>query len=41
MDMLDNEQKQSITQQLAANYGTVDYDLYTSNLLEQAHVVKH
>ena len=41
MDMLDHEQKQSISQQLAANYGTVDYDLYTSNLLEQAHVVKH
>ncbi|MDF1684614.1 MAG: SurA N-terminal domain-containing protein [Legionellaceae bacterium] len=41
LSMLDNEQKQSISQQLAANYGTVDYDLYTSNLLEQAHVVKH
>ncbi|NCT56222.1 MAG: peptidylprolyl isomerase [Legionella sp.] len=41
MDMLDNEQKQSITQQLAANYGMIDYDLYTSNLMNKAHVVRH
>lgn len=41
LDMLDQEQKQSITQQLAANYGTVDYELYTNHLLEQAHIVKH
>tara|TARA_R110002126_G_scaffold239409_1_gene382708 strand:- start:131874 stop:133754 length:1881 start_codon:yes stop_codon:yes gene_type:complete len=41
LDMLDHEQKQSIAQQLAANYGAVDYDIYTRHLLEQAHVVKH
>jgi peptidyl-prolyl cis-trans isomerase D len=41
LSMLDSEQMQSISQQLAANYGTVDYDLYTSNLLEQAKIVRH
>ena len=41
LSMLDSEQMQSISQQIAANYGTVDYDLYTSNLLEQAKIVRH
>lgn len=41
LSMLDSEQMQSISQQLAANYGTVDYDLYTSSLLEQAKIVRH
>lgn len=41
LSMLDAEQMQSVSQQLAANYGTFDYDLYTSNLLEQAKIVRH
>ena len=41
LSMLDNEQMNSIAQQIAANYGTIDYELYTSNLLEQAKIVRH
>jgi len=41
LSSLDNEQIESISQQIGANYGTVDYDLYTSNLLEQAKIVRH
>jgi len=41
LSMLDSEQIQSISQQLAANYGRVDYDLYTNNLLKQAKIVRH
>jgi len=41
LSMLDSEQMQSISQQIAANYGTIDYDLYASNLLEHAKIVRH
>lgn len=41
LSMLDSEQMQSISEQIAANYGTIEYDLYASNLLEQAKIVRH
>jgi len=38
---LDNEQRASITQQIEASYGLMDYDLYINALLSKANVVKH
>ena len=38
---LDKEQVASITQQIEANYGMMDYDLYVSNLMSKATIVKH
>lgn len=40
MKALDQEQIANITQQLEANYGVVDYDLYLSGLLKQAKIVR-
>ena len=37
---LDKEQLASIQQQLEANYGVMDYDLYLRGLLKKANVVK-
>lgn len=39
--LLDKEQLASITQQIEANYGMMDYDLYVSNLMSKAKIVKH
>lgn len=41
VDALDNEQVTSITQQIEASYGMLDYDLYVSDLMRTAQVVKH
>ena len=41
VDLLDKEQVASITQQIEANYGTMDYDLYVSDLMSNAKIVKH
>ena len=41
LSSLDSEQLASISQQIGANYGAIDYDLYVNQLLEQAKVVKH
>ena len=38
---LDIEQLASVSQQISAHYGAIDYDLYVNYLLEQAKVVKH
>ncbi len=38
---LDKEQIASITQQIEANYGMMDYDLYMSDLMSKANVVRH
>ncbi len=40
-NLLDKEQIASITQQIEANYGMMDYDLYVSELMKQAKIVKH
>jgi peptidyl-prolyl cis-trans isomerase D len=40
LDMTDNEQTRNFTQQLEASYGLMDYDLYISQLMSQAHIVK-
>lgn len=39
--LLDKEQEASITQQIEANYGMMDYDLYVRDLLKKANVVRH
>jgi peptidyl-prolyl cis-trans isomerase D len=41
LSMLDREQVESISQQIGANYGAIDYDLYVSQLLDQAKIVRH
>ncbi|WP_133130345.1 SurA N-terminal domain-containing protein [Legionella yabuuchiae] len=41
MSQLDPEQEASITQQLEASYGVLDYDLYVSGLLKKAEIVHH
>ena len=41
LDVLDKEQVASITQQIEANYGMMDYDLYVSELMSKAKIVKH
>ncbi|PJD92678.1 MAG: peptidylprolyl isomerase [Legionella sp.] len=41
MDASDKEQLANITQQLEANYGLMDYDLYISQLMSQAKIVKY
>jgi peptidyl-prolyl cis-trans isomerase D len=41
VDVLDKEQVASITQQIEASYGMMDYDLYVSDLMSHAQVVKH
>lgn len=39
VDMQDKEQLRNLTQQLEANYGLMDYDLYISQLMTQAKIV--
>ncbi|RUR17371.1 SurA N-terminal domain-containing protein [Legionella septentrionalis] len=41
VEALDKEQVASITQQLEASYGVMDYDLYVNGLLKEAKIVKH
>ncbi|WP_133126789.1 SurA N-terminal domain-containing protein [Legionella nagasakiensis] len=41
LQRLDKEQIASITQQLEANYGVMDYDLYINGLLSKAKIVNH
>ena len=41
LSMLDQEQLDSIAQQIGANYGAIDYDLYVNELLDQAKIVRH
>lgn len=38
---LDKEQRASITQQIEASYGLMDYDLYISSLMRNAQITKH
>ncbi|AHE66446.1 SurA N-terminal domain-containing protein [Legionella oakridgensis] len=41
LQRLDKEQIASITQQLEANYGMMDYDLYINGLVSNAKIVNH
>lgn len=41
LSTLDAEQVASISQQISANYGAIDYDLYVNGLLDQAKIVRH
>ncbi len=41
VEALDNEQIASITQQIEASNGVMDYDLYINGLLSTANIVKH
>ena len=40
LDREDKEQMRNLTQQLEASYGLMDYDLYVSQLMSQAKIVK-
>jgi peptidyl-prolyl cis-trans isomerase D len=40
INLLDPEQVSSITQQIEANYGMMDYDLYIHHLMSQAKIEK-
>lgn len=39
--LLDTEQVHSITQQIEANYGVMDYELYSSGLMSKATIVRY
>ncbi len=39
--LIDKEQQHSITQQIEANYGVMDYELYINSLMSKADIVKH
>ena len=41
ISLLDPEQIASITQQIEANYGMMDYDLYVHHIMDKAKVVRH
>ena len=41
LEPLDKEQASSITQQIEASYGMMEYDLYISSLLKKAKIDKH
>jgi peptidyl-prolyl cis-trans isomerase D len=41
LQMQDKEQVASITQQIEANYGMMDYDLYVNDLRNKATIVRH
>ena len=38
---LDKEQINSITQQIEAKYGVMDYELYVNDLMSHAKIVRH
>lgn len=41
LSALDKEQRDSLVQQIEANYGMMDYDLYVNSLINQAQIVRH
>ena len=41
VDALDKEQLASITQQIEANFGMMDYDLYVGDLRSKAKLVRN
>lgn len=41
LSALDQEQQDSLIQQIEASYGMMDYDLYAKSLINQAQIVKH
>jgi peptidyl-prolyl cis-trans isomerase D len=41
MSLLDPEQVASITQQIEANYGMMDYDLYVHQMMQKAKIKRH
>lgn len=41
LSALDNEQKNSLIQQIEASFGMMDYDLYVNNLMKHAVINKH
>lgn len=41
IDSLDKEQTANLAQQIEANYGMMDYDLYLNHLIKQAKIEKH
>ena len=41
LSTLDQEQRNSLIQQIEASYGMMDYDLYVNNLMKHAQIVKH
>lgn len=41
LESLDKEHINSITQQIEANYGVMDYELYVAALMSKADIVKH
>jgi peptidyl-prolyl cis-trans isomerase D len=41
LELLDKEQVASATQQIEANYGLMDYDLYVNGLMNRAKIVRH
>ena len=41
ISLLDPEQIASITQQIEANYGMMDYDLYVHHIMDKAKIVRH
>jgi peptidyl-prolyl cis-trans isomerase D len=41
LSLLDKEQQAGLAQQIEANYGLMDYDLYVNNLVHRAKVGRH
>ena len=41
LSTLDQEQRNSLIQQIESSYGMMDYDLYVKNLMSQAQIEKH
>jgi peptidyl-prolyl cis-trans isomerase D len=41
LSTLDQEQRNSLIQQIEASYGMMDYDLYVNNLIKHAQIIKH
>lgn len=41
LNSLDKEQQDSVIQQIEANYGMMDYDLYVNSLINHAQIVRH
>lgn len=41
LSALDQEQRNSLVQQIEASYGMMDYDLYVNSLMNRAQIVRH
>ncbi len=41
LDKIDKEQLSSITQQIEANYGVMEYELYMANIMKKATIVRY